>query len=83
MLDQGESDDKIIAVATHDIAVSHIHDIDRLSAYLISEIQNFFEDYKKLENKTVRVEQFQNRELALQIIEQAFADYDAKFGDMK
>jgi inorganic pyrophosphatase len=80
MLDQGEADDKIIAVATHDIAVNHIKDIDRLSNYLISEIANFFEDYKKLENKQVRVEGFQSRELALQIIDQAYKDYEAKFG---
>lgn len=82
MLDQGEADDKIIAVATNDIAVSHISDIEKLSNYLISEIANFFEDYKKLEKKTVRVEGFQSRELALQIIEQAYKDYDKKFGHL-
>jgi len=80
MLDQGEADDKIIAVATHDIAVSHIKDIDKLSDYLISEIKNFFEDYKKLENKTVEVEEFQDRSVALEIINKAFKDYDRKFG---
>ena len=35
----------------------------------------FFEDYKKLENKTVEVEEFQNREMAYEIIRQSMIDY--------
>lgn len=76
MLDQGEADDKIIAVAAHDASVNHYNDIAELPPHLMAEMRNFFEDYKKLENKTVVVEDFQNREVALQIIMQAFADYD-------
>ncbi|HAI56862.1 MAG TPA: inorganic pyrophosphatase, partial [Saprospirales bacterium] len=31
--------------------------------------------------KTVVVEEFQNREVAMKVVEQAIKDYDAKFGD--
>jgi inorganic pyrophosphatase len=47
MLDNGEADDKIIAVAAGDPSVSHIQDISELPAHFISEMRSFFEDYKK------------------------------------
>ncbi len=79
MLDQGEKDDKIIAVATGDMSVNHLNDISDLGPHFVKELQNFFEDYKKLENKTVVIEDFQNRQTALEIVEKAMADYDKKF----
>jgi inorganic pyrophosphatase len=75
----GEADDKIIAVAAGDPSVNHINDIEELPQHFISELRNFFEDYKKLENKSVVVEEFQNREIALEIVEKAIADYKHKF----
>jgi inorganic pyrophosphatase len=48
-----------------------------LPAHWIKELRNFFEDYKKLENKTVEVEDFQNAEMAKKIIEQSMLDYQA------
>jgi inorganic pyrophosphatase len=83
MLDNGEADDKIIAVASYDVSVSHINDITELPRHFITEMQNFFEDYKKLEKKkTVVVEEFQNVDVAHRIIEQAFLDYEAKYGHL-
>jgi len=79
MLDGGDADDKIIAVAADDVSINHINDISELPQHFISEIRNFFEDYKKLENKTVIVEEFQNADMAKQILRQAIMDYDAKF----
>jgi inorganic pyrophosphatase len=75
MIDNGEMDDKILAVATNDMSVNHINDISELPDHFFKELKNFFEDYKKLENKTVEVEEFQNREVALKIIEQSMTDY--------
>jgi inorganic pyrophosphatase len=75
MLDGGEADDKIIAVAENDMSVNHINDISELPAHFLKELKNFFEDYKKLENKTVEVEDFQNAEVAYQIVEQSILDY--------
>lgn len=80
MLDEGEADDKIIAVALNDMSVNHFNDISELPAHFIKLMRNFFEDYKKLENKAVKVEDFQNKTVAMEIIEQSIVDYQSKFG---
>lgn len=80
MIDGGEADDKIIAVAKEDTSVNHINDISELPPHFISELKSFFEDYKKLENKSVVVEQFQDHKVAQEIIQQAIVDYKEKFG---
>ena len=51
MLDQGERDDKIIAVHLHDPAFNGFNDISELPGHRLAEIRNFFEDYKLNENK--------------------------------
>ncbi len=48
MLDQGEQDDKIIAVHLHDPAYNKFTDISELPAHRLAEIKSFFEDYKKV-----------------------------------
>ncbi|MFT4772112.1 MAG: inorganic pyrophosphatase [Cryomorphaceae bacterium] len=80
MLDGGEMDDKIIAVASNDISVNHMKDITDLPPHVIIELRSFFEDYKKLENKEVIVEDFQGRETALEVIRKSVLDYQVKFG---
>ena len=75
MLDEGESDDKIIAVAVNDMSVGHMQDVSELPAHSILELRSFFEDYKKLENKEVIVEDFQGHEIAREVIEKSIVDY--------
>lgn len=79
MLDNGEADDKLIAVSAGDPSVNHIEDISELPPHTIAELRNFFEDYKKLENKTVQVEEFFGKETALQILQESFDMYQAYF----
>lgn len=79
MLDEDEEDDKIIAVAKNDMSVSHINDISELSKHHVLELRSFFEDYKKLENKKVVVEEFLGREAALKILNKSIVDYKKKF----
>ncbi|WP_422359766.1 inorganic diphosphatase [Reichenbachiella sp.] len=75
MLDGGEADDKIIAVAENDMSVNHMNDIGDLPPHFTKELKNFFEDYKKLEQKTVEVEEFQDAATAKEIILQSIEDY--------
>ena len=75
MLDEGEMDDKIIAVAVNDMSVGHIHDVSELPEHSFKELRSFFEDYKKLEKKQVIVEDFQGRETAIEVIKQSMLDY--------
>ena len=75
MVDHGEGDDKIIAVAEDDISLSNIYNIDQLPPYFNSELQHFFEEYKALEQKTVLVEDFQDAEIARQSVSHAIENY--------
>jgi len=79
MIDSGEADDKIIAVAANDMSVNHINDIAELPPHFIAEMRHFFEEYKKLENKTVKVEEFQNKAVAEKIIEESIRLYENMF----
>ncbi len=79
MIDSGEKDDKIIAVATNDPSVNHISTIDDMPPHFINELRNYFEQYKVLENKQVYIEEFQTKEIAYQIIEEAISFYKKKF----
>lgn len=80
MVDQGEPDDKIIAVANDDISVNHIESIHELSQHFCDELLNFFEDYKKLEHKKVEVNGFENHDSAIKIIEKSIKAYNETFG---
>lgn len=80
MQDGNEMDDKIIAVATNDMSFNHVKDISELPIHWLKELRSFFEDYKKLENKTVVVEDFQNKEVAMEVVNQSIIDYNNKFG---
>jgi inorganic pyrophosphatase len=79
MLDNGEADDKIIAVAAGDPSVSHIKDISELPQHFISELRHFFEEYKTLENKAVVVEEFLDKYLAQRILTESLAMYKGLF----
>lgn len=80
MVDQGEADDKIIAVATHDESVNHITDVSQLAPHTELQIRRFFMDYKTLEGKEVKVEKFLGREEALRIVEESIELYASTFG---
>lgn len=80
MIDSGKLDDKIIAVALNDASVSHIEHIDDIPLHYKMELKNFFEDYKKLENKTVVVDEFQGRDAAFASIQHSIDLYRQQFG---
>ena len=80
MLDGDEMDDKIIAVAANDMSVNHVDDISELPPHTLKELRSFFEDYKKLENKSVVVEEFQGRDIATKVLEDSIVDYKKNFG---
>lgn len=75
MTDQGEADDKIIAVAADDVSVNYVNEIDELPPHFVKELKHFFEEYKTLEQKKVSVEEFQSKEVAEKIVLQSLADY--------
>ena len=78
MVDSGEGDDKILAVAADDASVNHIEDASQIPEHFYSELRHFFEQYKTLENKKVLVEDFQDKQTAIEIIDRAVEKYRAE-----
>ena len=83
MIDRGEADDKIIAVAEQDVSVSDVEDMSKVPQYLLEELKHFFENYKTLENKKVIVDEFQSKEKAMEIILQSIDFYKKTFRKWK
>ncbi|MGN6492128.1 MAG: inorganic diphosphatase [Agriterribacter sp.] len=83
MIDSGAADDNIIAVANNDPGVNYINNIEEMPKHFFSELRQFFEEYKKLENKTVSVNEFQDKATALKIIEEAIRFYKENFSEKK
>lgn len=79
MIDNGEKDDKIIAVATKDPTVNHMSDIRELPPHFFAVLRNFFEQYKVLENKVVEIDEFQDKETAYKVINEAVDFYASKY----
>lgn len=75
MVDQGKSDEKILCVHLDDPEYSGYRHIEELQPHRLRELHRFFEDYKKLENKEVRVEDFLGPEVAIATVAEALARY--------
>ena len=81
MLDNGRSDEKIIAIPFSDPNYNGYRSIFNLPRHIYDEISHFFTVYKQLENKDTAVDEvFDDREAAL-IIEQCINAYNEKFGN--
>lgn len=83
MLDQGEADDKIIAVHIDDPEYSHYQSMEELPPHRMKEVKRFFEEYKALENKTVKVENFLNQKEAFKVIKEAIELYKQKCSQLR
>jgi inorganic pyrophosphatase len=78
MLDSGLKDHKIIAVATRDPEFNEYHTIEQITQHRRLMLKRFFQDYKKLEGKSVEVEDILPAQDAYPVIEAALRQYNKK-----
>ncbi len=78
MVDSGLKDHKIIAVATADPEFNEYHSIGQIPQHRRLMLRRFFQDYKKLEGKTVEVDDILPAQDAYPVIEAALQTYSKK-----
>lgn len=79
MIDNGRSDEKIIAIPYNDPTYNHYTNIDQLPGHIFEEMRHFFAVYKNLENKTTAVNEVKDRGEAIKIIKSAIDSYIDNF----
>ena len=80
MVDDGESDAKIIGVPEKDPRWDHVQDLEDLNPHTLKEIEHFFLTYKKLQNKEVHINGTDGAEAARAAIMKSKDLYKEKFG---
>lgn len=55
MVDNGERDDKVVAVPVDDPRFDHVQDLTDLNPHFTKEMTHFFETYKKVQDKEVSI----------------------------
>ena len=82
MVDNGEADDKIIAVLDNDPFWKSANDVGDISPALLERLRHYFETYKLLygQPSNVTIEKIYGREHAFSVIGAALEDYTEEFG---
>jgi inorganic pyrophosphatase len=68
MRDEKGNDNKILAVPLKDPLYQHVNDIHNIAPHLLTEIENFFLTYKKLEAKVVATDGWADSKKALEYL---------------
>lgn len=80
MIDDGESDAKIIAVPVKDPRFQNVHDLSDVNPHTIEEIKHFFETYKQIQKKEVTIPTIRGAQAAKEVIVEAVSLYKEKHG---
>ncbi len=79
MFDDGESDDKILAVVVNDPRFKDVFDIKDIPTHTLKEVEYFFETYKALQGRKVHVLKTRDVEFARKAIDKGIKQYNEKF----
>ena len=82
MVDNGEADDKIIAVLDNDQFWETANEIDDIPPALLERLRHYFATYKLVPGQPsdVKIEKIYNRAHALAVIDAAMEDYTEQYG---
>lgn len=80
MVDDNESDDKIIAVYDSDPRSDDWNDIDDVPHHYLKELRHFFETYKDLQGRKVDVFEIRGPKIAYKSIQKGQKLYNEKYG---
>jgi inorganic pyrophosphatase len=87
MIDDGESDYKVIGVPKNDRRWDNVKDLKDLNEHKVKEISHFFKTYKQLKKdgveSSVEIKGIKGRDEALKAVKHGIELYDAKFGTPK
>jgi len=75
MVDSGKRDHKVLAVAIDDPEYNNFVEAASLPPHRLSMLRRFFQDYKKLEGKSVEVDEFEPYAASLPVIDEALTRY--------
>lgn len=81
MVDDGENDEKIICVNLDDPEYRSYEHYTELPEHRLDELRSFFEDYKKLEDKQVNVEDFADPDEAIETVKHSMTLYKEHFSN--
>jgi len=81
MIDDDESDDKLIGVPVDDPRWDDVQDIDDVHDHTLREIRHFFRTYKQLQDEDVEIKEFDNRETAQDAFARSRELYEKEYGD--
>ncbi len=76
MRDNGKEDYKLISVVDCDPRYDELQNLQDISKFTLKEIQNFFENYKKLQNVKVEVGKYFSKEEALVLLEKCRKNFE-------
>ena len=80
LTDDGDADDKILGVPTNDPRWDHIKDVGDINQHTLKTIQHFFETYKGLQNKIVKIGKIGGAKEAKEAFHYSKKMYKEKFG---
>jgi inorganic pyrophosphatase len=75
MEDGGDRDDKVVAVPVDDPRMNDINDLADLNSHFAKEMTHFFETYKKIQNKEVKIGEWHGADKAKEAFDRSVKMY--------
>lgn len=75
MIDQGQQDEKVIAVVNADPRFENLHTLEDVQPHMLKEIKHFFQTYKHLQETETIVNDYHGIDETIELIESCFKRY--------